>query len=525
MSLLSANLRGEQLLELFLPFGSVKNIVLVPGKSSSFVEFSEDNFALEAYKTLHCTTIPEVKTGELFLMFAPDVPPLTTENTLQQLPAGLQFISDFVSKDEETSLLDSIDWSISDPRAGQALKHRKVRHYGYQFDYNTNNIDPNDPLPEKFPAPCEALFDKLAHLIPWRPNQITVNQYQPGQGIPPHVDTHSAFEDPILSLSLGADVVMEFRRDGQVVPVFLPRRSLLVMGGEARYCWSHGITPRKSDVTSTDGGVTLQHRGVRTSFTLRKLHSGPCTCSYPQHCDSQKSPDLEQSAARLEDLHVHQVYEQIAPHFSDTRHKPWPQVQEFVQSQPLGCVLFDVGCGNGKYLGLNSSAYQVGCDSSSQLLKVCRSRGQEAMACNCLQLPERRLRALQEMCRILKPGGRALIYVWARDQERGKVKSSYLRQGAGQAPETQVPPSPFSLPVHTNRTPFSHPDMLVPWKLKSSQGQETKTTPSKEVFFRFYHVFEEGELEELCQQVPEFLVTRSYYDQGNWCVALEKLTK
>lgn len=36
-------------------------------------------------------------------------------------------------------------------------------------------------------------------------------------------------------------VVMDFRHpDGQKVAVFLPRRSLLVMTGEARYLWSHG---------------------------------------------------------------------------------------------------------------------------------------------------------------------------------------------------------------------------------------------------------------------------------------------
>jgi hypothetical protein len=55
------------------------------------------------------------------------------------------------------------------------------------------------------------------------------------------VDTHSAFEDPILSLSLGSSVVMEFRhQDGRVIPVLLPQRSLLIMSKEARY-W-HSVT-------------------------------------------------------------------------------------------------------------------------------------------------------------------------------------------------------------------------------------------------------------------------------------------
>jgi hypothetical protein len=36
--------------------------------------------------------------------------------------------------------------------------------------------------------------------------------------------------------------------------------------------WSHGITPRKSDIVPlVDGGLTLLQRELRTSFTFRKL--------------------------------------------------------------------------------------------------------------------------------------------------------------------------------------------------------------------------------------------------------------
>ena len=51
--------------------------------------------------------------------------------------------------------------------------------------------------------------------------------------------------------------------------------------------------------------------------------------------------------------HVYDVYEKIAPHFSNTRYKPWPKVQEFMESVPPGSFVADVGCGNGKYLGAN----------------------------------------------------------------------------------------------------------------------------------------------------------------------------
>ena len=57
------------------------------------------------------------------------------------------------------------------------------------------------------------------------------------------------------------------------------------------------------------------------------------------------------------------MYEQIADHFSCTRHKPWPRVERFVCELPAGSVLLDVGCGNGKYLGLNPHTFEVSAEA------------------------------------------------------------------------------------------------------------------------------------------------------------------
>uniref|UniRef100_A0A8B9RS82 Uncharacterized protein n=1 Tax=Accipiter nisus TaxID=211598 RepID=A0A8B9RS82_9AVES len=55
-------------------------------------------------------------------------------------------------------------------------------------------------------------------------------------------------------------------------------------------------------------------------------------------------------ASKLEQECVHKVYEEIATHFSSTRHSPWPRIVEFLRSLPKGSIVADVGCGNGKYL-------------------------------------------------------------------------------------------------------------------------------------------------------------------------------
>ena len=54
----------------------------------------------------------------------------------------------------------------------------------------------------------------------------------------------------------------------------------------------------------------------------------------------------------------------------------------------------------------------------------------------CVSVQERRLAAVTELVRLLKPGGRALIYVWAMEQEYNKQKSKYLKD-SGDKENTQ----------------------------------------------------------------------------------------
>lgn len=80
----------------------------------------------------------------------------------------------------------------------------------------------------------------------------------------------------------------------------------------------------------------------------------------------------DDAAAVYEETHVHGVYEAIAPHFSATRYKPWPFVSSFLASQPPGSVGLDVGCGNGKNMGVNRDVVILGCDRSAALVALAR---------------------------------------------------------------------------------------------------------------------------------------------------------
>lgn len=60
-----------------------------------------------------------------------------------------------------------------------------MKHYGYEFKYSINNVDPDEPLSEGVPAVFKPLLEQLldTNKILHYPDQLTVNQYQPGQGL------------------------------------------------------------------------------------------------------------------------------------------------------------------------------------------------------------------------------------------------------------------------------------------------------------------------------------------------------
>lgn len=337
---------------------------MIPNKSYCFVECESVRDAELLFHSFHGKSTLGQNDSVLYLSYFADIPKESVLESKSLIPPGLIILKDFITEQEESILLECIN--TDEDEQNQTLKHRSVKHFGYEFLYGNNNVDPENPLDKQIPEECDLLWNRLKdRKIPMEwdsPDQLTVNEYIPGQGIPPHVDTHSAFLDPIASLSLQSDIVMEFRKGNLKAEVFVPRRSLLLMTGESRYDWTHGITPRHIDIVLTDNKtLTTANRSKRTSLTFRRLRRGDCSCLFPRLCDSQgKNPvNLDNVATKLETENVHNVYDQIASHFSETRHSPWPQVSEFLNSFEKSDVLLDVGCGNGKYLNVNKHLMNV----------------------------------------------------------------------------------------------------------------------------------------------------------------------
>ncbi|GAC94563.1 hypothetical protein PHSY_002136 [Pseudozyma hubeiensis SY62] len=114
-----------------------------------------------------------------------------------------------------------------------------------------------------------------------RSRQLILNLYNGAEGLASHVDLVNRFADGILLCSFGphgTGTVMDFSH--KLHPsqhLFLPSGSVLVLSGEARYGWEHGITARGYDVvrTAEDPQRTeVLRRSIRLSITIRTMLPG-----------------------------------------------------------------------------------------------------------------------------------------------------------------------------------------------------------------------------------------------------------
>lgn len=177
----------------------------------------------------------------------------------------LNYVAGYISGPEESALLAAVDvepW-LAD------LK-RRVQHYGYRYDYKARKVDPSmylGPLPQW----AQLLAERLVTdgYMTAAPDQLIVNEYEPGQGITAHIDCVPCFGPVVCSVTLGSQCVMELSsvESDNVESPLLERGSLVVLAGDARYKWRHAIPGRKSDKVA---GQVLP-RGRRVSLTFRTV--------------------------------------------------------------------------------------------------------------------------------------------------------------------------------------------------------------------------------------------------------------
>ncbi|KGG51504.1 hypothetical protein DI09_33p210 [Mitosporidium daphniae] len=229
----------------------------------------------------------------------------------------------------------------------------------------------------------------------------------------------------------------------------------------------------------------------------------------------------------FEQVHVHDVYDQIAEHFSATRYKQWPQVLKYLQSLPFGSIGIDLGCGNGKNIYVTKNSFTIGTDRCVSLLRHAQAGSRTVsgdLVCACmlstilrqcsmdfalsiatihhLASRERRLEALSEISRVLRTGGTALVFVWAFDNQDA-TKSSVLA-------------IMLIIEICDHRRNRNND------QLEYSDGG-CASEVCKPAYCRYYHLFKEGELEQLIACIPSLVIRLTGRDAGNWFAIIEKV--
>jgi alkylated DNA repair dioxygenase AlkB/SAM-dependent methyltransferase len=550
-------------------------------------------------------------------------PECTSTTDSVQVP-GLVVIEDYLAISQEEVLMAVLTgpqapWAPDQQNMSQTGEvKRLVQHYGYVFDYKTADVlrdrtqsganCPSMPAVQGGESLEEhatkgrgwevlagiidktrnhefaidtAAINKSRSTSYRNLNQLTLNHYKPGEGIGSHVDTPSAFGDGLISISLNGGIVMEFRKvDSPKTKklVYLPPRSLVLMSGPARYEWEHTIVTRRTD---THNGTVLP-RKLRVSLTLRTaltLEGTPMplveSSSFPPVWgDKSKVKTGSLVTPTTERDHVHAVYDAIATQWHHTRGKRgvlWPGATQFLKRLPVGSVVADVGCGDGKYFPAvwQAGSYVIGTDISRPLLETAftverdnvpdtrkvsahraslrdrpavavgdcmnvplRSKSVDAAICiavmHHLSTPERRARCVEELVRIVRPGGTINIQAWAMEQ----AQNSRRRFAA---PDVFVPFN--AQPKYLEKVDVNNSSDANTGGESSGFSKESKSVAELYsenytkadfdeqkglvVFQRYCHMYREGELESIVQGVKGAKLIESGYESGNHFVILE----
>ena len=440
---------------------------------------------------------------------------------------------------------------VTHPNFVKRNQSRETLQFGAYVDKNRVQNACVAPLPPPLLRVARKL--KKLGIVQQTPDACCVNFYGQGQWLPDHIDSKK-FERPLVTVSLGSEQCVVFKQKGYLARcVRLPVGSALRLDGDAANDWTHGLPPATSPRISltfrrlnaetkskfADEARRVKERRDAKKELKRKQRNKPPKPSVRaerrpekaslQRSDGDKTPEVE-----IE--HVRSVYNAIAPQWHGTRYKAWPRVAKFcLMNCGPGALVADVGCGNGKMAAAacRRGACAVACDTSDALIDIAQKahgdKKYECLVADGVRLPyrsnafdvalniavlhhlstaERRLQCIRETLRILKPGGRALFYAWAKEQKNGAENRSGHR--------------------------FDAPDVLVPFHLREHgphyDREAARACPAHAVrderknatvLKRYCHVFAEGELRGLVATAAR--VDECYYDEGNWAVACTKL--
>ena len=368
--------------------------------------------------------------------------------------------------------------------------------------------------------------------------------------------------------------------------VYLPPRSMLLMSKDARYEWEHMIVSRMSD-THNDVVLPRKLRvslTLRTALSedgasylpLVESNRYPPVWGEPANSSESTSTTIavphQLATPACERDHVHKVYDAIATQWHHTRGKRgvlWPGATQFLQRLSPGSIVADVGCGDGKYFPAiwEAGSFVIGSDISEPLLRTafqddtndkvipenCRVSDHRqhlrnfpaVIVADCMSVPlrtsscdaaiciavlhhlstiPRRKRCIEELVRIVKPGGMVNVQAWALEQEDGS-----RRKFASNDVFVPFNAQPKYLKLNGNsvdcKTNGSRSDNTT-IKSTAQMYSEALNADYDEgkglvVFQRYCHLYRLGELEEIVAEVQGAVLIDSGFESGNYFIIFQ----
>ena len=202
----------------------------------------------------------------------------------------------------------------------------------------------------------------------------------------------------------------------------------------------------------------------------------------------------------FENSNVRLIYENIAESFSDKRYNTWDWIDNFIKNINYNSNILDIGCGNGRNMKYPNYNF-YGVDNCSKFVELAKNISPNVYLSDMTNLPfknnyfdaiisiasfhhlstiERRMKCLEEMNRVLKPGGKILLSIWSINQS------------------------------HNNKLQFKYGDNIVPFK-----------NNKKEIIGnRYYYIFQIDEIYNLLSEY--FNIDSHDWIHGNEVFILNK---
>lgn len=162
------------------------------------------------------------------------------------LPEGLVYRPEFISREEEAALADWLASLPFEPFQFQGYEgRRQVVSFGWQYDFSRSHLLKADDVPTEL-VPLRARAAALAGHGPEDLQQVLINKYEPGAPIGWHRDRPVFAE--VVGVSLLAPCPFRLRLrlpEGGFLrrTITLAPRSAYLLSGPARTHWEHSIPP------------------------------------------------------------------------------------------------------------------------------------------------------------------------------------------------------------------------------------------------------------------------------------------